>query len=201
MKRLQISEILAKLSEFKSPEERIQWLRQNDSPTLQMILKHAFDPNIKYNLPDGDVPFKNNNNVIGMTESNLFSEHRRLSYLWLVPQDASKDHVANSKSFAEQLQDARVRVQNAEQQVQHAQVALQQAQAAFAASVQEFEHIRERSTNSKTNVLNLEQRFIQMLESLHADEAKVVVACKNKTLNKLYDINKKLVKDAFPSLL
>lgn len=201
MKRLQISEILNRLSDFKSPDEKVEWLRQNDSPTLQLVLKHAFDPTVKYNLPEGDVPFKVNNNVIGMTESNLFSEHRRLSYLWLVPQDTRRDHVSNSKTAAEQLSDAQTRVDAAGSKIQEAQRLLAEAQAEYNTAVIGLNELKNILQNSKINVARLEHLFIEMLESLHADEAKVVVACKNKTLAKLYDVNKKLVKEAFPALL
>ena len=47
-----------------------------------------------------------------------------------------------------------------------------------------------------------ESIFIQMLENIHPDEAKIVIAMKDKKLNELYDtITYKLVREAFPELL
>lgn len=46
----------------------------------------------------------------------------------------------------------------------------------------------------------LEMQFVQLLESLHHDEADVLLAVKNKTLTKKYAINKDIVKKAFPEL-
>ena len=47
-----------------------------------------------------------------------------------------------------------------------------------------------------------ESIFIQMHENIHPDEAKIVIAMKDKKLNELYDtITYKLVREAFPDLL
>ena len=51
------------------------------------------------------------------------------------------------------------------------------------------------------NKVRLESLFIQMLESLHPDEAAVVVAMKDKTLHRLYPLTKDIVRKAFPTLL
>ena len=43
-----------------------------------------------------------------------------------------------------------------------------------------------------------ETMFIQILEGLHADEAKVLLGMKNKTLNKMYKgLTESVVKEAF----
>lgn len=90
--KLQISEILGKLKEFTgegSVAKKVDWLKQNDSSTLRMILQHAFDPNIQYDLPEGDPPYKVNGAPIGLSETTLFSETRKLSYLWIEPSDTA----------------------------------------------------------------------------------------------------------------
>ena len=46
----------------------------------------------------------------------------------------------------------------------------------------------------------LEMQFIQLLESIHPDEAKVLLGTKNKTLAKQFAITKDVVKKAFPEL-
>jgi len=50
--------ILKECSEGKSPKERVTLLQQYANPALLLILKYAFDPNIKFLLPEGDPPFK-----------------------------------------------------------------------------------------------------------------------------------------------
>ena len=52
--------------------------------------------------------------------------------------------------------------------------------------------------NDQLNQIRKETLFIQMLEGLHADEAKVLIDMKNKTLNKTYKgLTSDMVKEAF----
>ena len=52
--------------------------------------------------------------------------------------------------------------------------------------------------NDQLNKIRKETLFIQMLEGLHADEAKVLIDMKNKTLNKTYKgLTSEMVKEAF----
>ena len=52
--------------------------------------------------------------------------------------------------------------------------------------------------NASLNKIRKETLFIQMLEGLHADEAKVLIDMKNKTLNKTYKgLTSDMVKEAF----
>ena len=52
--------------------------------------------------------------------------------------------------------------------------------------------------NDQLNKIRKETLFIQMLEGLHADEAKVLIDMKNKTLNKTYKgLTSDMVKEAF----
>ena len=45
---------------------------------LRLIFEHAFDPEKKMILPEGEPPFKPSAEPLGMTPTNLFSELRRL---------------------------------------------------------------------------------------------------------------------------
>ena len=45
-----------------------------------------------------------------------------------------------------------------------------------------------------------EQMFIQLLEGLHPDEAKVVILAKDGILNKRYKITKACVEETFPQI-
>ena len=52
--------------------------------------------------------------------------------------------------------------------------------------------------NNQLNKIRKETLFIQMLEGLHADEAKILIDMKNKTLNKSYKgLTSEMVKEAF----
>jgi hypothetical protein len=100
---------------------------------LKVVFAHAFLPNYKMKLPEGDPPFKPAAEPMGMTPTNLFSEARRF-----------------------------------------------------------YVFCREDLTPMKREGL-----FISMLEGVHPDEAKVLIAMKEQKLTKMYPkITWKLVSDA-----
>jgi hypothetical protein len=45
---------------------------------LRLIFEHAFDPNKKFFLPEGDPPFKEDAAPIGMSPANLHMEAKKL---------------------------------------------------------------------------------------------------------------------------
>lgn len=45
---------------------------------LKIIFEYAFDPTKKFILPDGDPPYKESAEPLGMSPTNLFNELRRL---------------------------------------------------------------------------------------------------------------------------
>jgi hypothetical protein len=75
-----IYNILKECSEPRSVKDRVELLRKNGMPVVQQILKYAFDPNIKFLLPEGKPPYKPNEYVD--QEGILFSEARKL-YLFV----------------------------------------------------------------------------------------------------------------------
>jgi hypothetical protein len=75
-----IYNILKECSEPRSVKERVQKLQQNGLPVVLQILKYAFDPNIKFLLPEGTPPYKPNDFVD--QEGILFSEARKI-YLFV----------------------------------------------------------------------------------------------------------------------
>ena len=131
-----ISEILTKVNNAKDKPKKVAVLRENDSQPLRQILKGAFDPKIKWDLPEGTPPYSENDSPAGTEHTTLYTEARRLYYF-----------------------------------------------------------VDGAATLSKTKK---ETMFIQMLESLHADDAKVLIAVKEKTLNKVYKgLTAECVKEAF----
>lgn len=252
MAKLQIAEIFEKLKEFTgdgSTAKKVEWLKKHDSATLRMLLQHNFDPNIAYNLPDGDPPFKRNDApAADLTESNLYAETRKLSYLWLQPSDAAlnsltktqKEQVEELQAIetakSKELQDKILEYRNAEKEIEDAREAIEQAKLrlkraidtsqrvmqegqqlnkeveALAQNVQarmrsilgaNAELLNRAQTNQapSTPKYKLEMQFIQLLESLPPTEADILLAVKNKTLQKKYPVTKDIAKKAFPELL
>lgn len=56
--QLGMSEILEKVSELPSKKEKIDFLRKHDNIAFKMLLKMAYDKNLKWELPEGDPPYK-----------------------------------------------------------------------------------------------------------------------------------------------
>lgn len=131
-----IYNILKECSEPKSVKERVAKLQQNGIPVVQQILKYAFDPNIKFLLPEGDPPYKPNEYVD--QEGILFSEARKL-YLFV-----------------------------------------------------------EGGNNNLTN-FRRETLFIQFIEGIDKNDAKLICAIKDKKLP-FKTLTKDIVKQAFPNL-
>jgi hypothetical protein len=78
--RLMISEILENTSKIKGKDEKIAYLRQNISKPLLDVIKYALDPNIKFLLPTGKVPY--NKTLAVESQGMLYSEARKL-YLFV----------------------------------------------------------------------------------------------------------------------
>lgn len=135
--RLGIFQVLEQASQLKGTEEKIAFLRNNDSVALQNILKYAFDPSIVWDLPAGDPPYKPC--PYPAQEMRLMSEVRRL-YLFI------------------------------------------------------------KGGNPNLTKLKREALYIELLESVHPDDAKLLNAVKSKKIP-YKGINVKLVKETWPGLI
>ena len=132
-----ISEIFTKINNAKDKPKKIEVLRKYNTPGIRMILKGAFDPKIKWDLPEGTPPYIENEAPAGTEHTFLEVEAKRL-YNFAV------------------------------------------------------------GGNDQLNKIRKETLFIQMLEGLHASEAKVLIDVKNKSLNKSYKgLTSDMVKEAF----
>lgn len=78
--RLGIFQVLEQASTIKGTEEKINFLRNNNSPALQIILKYAYDPSIVWDLPEGAPPYTPC--PYPAQEMRLMAEARRL-YLFV----------------------------------------------------------------------------------------------------------------------
>ena len=76
--RVGVAEFLEKVSKLKKKEEKVNALKHNDSFVLRTILQGAFDPRIKFLLPEGDPPYRVNDLVD--QENVLIKDARKLVY-------------------------------------------------------------------------------------------------------------------------
>lgn len=75
-----VSEIIQRVSNAKTRDEKIQILRHYDSPALRTILIWNFDSRVKSALPEGEVPYTPNDAPIGTEHTRLDSEWRKFNY-------------------------------------------------------------------------------------------------------------------------
>jgi len=135
--KLGVAETLKMVSNLNTEEERVVMLQKNHSVPLVNILKGAFDPGIKWLLPDGDPPYKPNN--LHDQEGSLYSQARKL-YLFV------------------------------------------------------------EGGNPNLNQLKREALFIELLETVDHEDAKLLIAMKDKKIP-YPNITASLVNKAFPGLL
>lgn len=129
-----ITEVFSEIT--KDPAKAAEY---KDDFAFKTILKCSFDTEYKFQLPEGDPPFKSAPQPIGMTAANLRME---------------------AKKF----------------------------------------YIFTKFGNTKR--LRREQMYVQLLESLHPSEAKIVNAMKDQKLDSLYPkITAEFVKKNFPDVL
>ena len=72
------AEILTQVSKTKSKKEKVSFLRQYQTDALRMVCKASFDPKIVWELPDGDVPYRENDAPEGTEHTQLSHEVRKL---------------------------------------------------------------------------------------------------------------------------
>ena len=72
------SEILDKVSKLKTKKEKVAFLQRYNSDALRMVIKSSFDPNIEWDLPEGEVPFTPNDAPEGTEHTMLVTEARKL---------------------------------------------------------------------------------------------------------------------------
>lgn len=74
-----IHEILDFVTKEKTQDKKVEVLRKNESKVLRDLLLMNFDPKVKWDLPEGEPPFKKDTSIpLGMGESNIYIEARRL---------------------------------------------------------------------------------------------------------------------------
>ena len=75
---LLFSEVLDKVHKAKTKDQKVKILRQHNTPALRSVLKASFDPNIKWALPEGEVPYSKNDAPAGTEHTTLATESSKL---------------------------------------------------------------------------------------------------------------------------
>lgn len=101
MMKLSVAEVLKRASDMKDENQRIQWLRQNNSVALESILRGAFDPAIKWQLPPGAPPYKPSDIVD--QQHRLYTECRKL-YLFIEGGNPNLKQIRREHLFIEMLE-------------------------------------------------------------------------------------------------
>ena len=73
-----ISEVLQRVSNAKTKNEKVEILKEYKSPALTKILLCNFAKNIKFVFPDGKTPYTPSEAPKGVSHQVLFREHRML---------------------------------------------------------------------------------------------------------------------------
>lgn len=75
-----MSEVIQRVSNAKTRDEKIQILRYYDSPALRSVLIWNFDDAVQSAVPEGEVPYRPNDAPIGTEHSKLIHEWRKFNY-------------------------------------------------------------------------------------------------------------------------
>ena len=97
------SEIAAKVNNAKDKPRKLKVLQDNDSVALRQVLKGAFDPNVVWELPEGDVPYTVNDAPIG-TEHTVLSQEAKRLYLFTKGGDNSLTSNKKEMLFVQMLE-------------------------------------------------------------------------------------------------
>jgi len=134
-----IHEILELVSKQRSKAKKVDILKEYRDDSLTAILIWNFDETVKSAMPEGHVPYKENEVPVGTDHTSLRREWKQLYH------------------FVE-------------------------------------------GGNSTLSSLRRESMFIQMLEGLHPEEAKIICLVKDKKLTDVYKLTYEVVKEAYPDI-
>ena len=98
-----MSEIATKVNNAKDKPRKLKVLKDHDSVALRQVLKGAFDPNIEWLLPTGDVPYRKNEAPIG-TDHTLLSQEAKRLYLFTKGGDNTISNTKRETLFIQMLE-------------------------------------------------------------------------------------------------
>ena len=97
------SEIATKINNAKDKPRKLKVLQEHDSVALRQVLKGAFDPNIEWLLPLGDVPYIANDAPVG-TEHTLLQQEAKRLYLFTAGGDNTLTNTKRETLFIQMLE-------------------------------------------------------------------------------------------------
>ena len=134
-----IHEILEHVENQKTKAKKIEALREYRDDPLTAVLIWNFDDSVVSAVPEGQVPYKENEVPVGTDHTSLRREWKNLYHFI-------------------------------------------------------------KGGNDKLSTLRRETMFIQMLEGLHPEEAKIICLVKDKNLTEKYNLTQEIVAEAFPDI-
>jgi len=134
-----VHEILELVDSQRTKAKKIEILKEYDDMALKAILIWNFDPTAISVLPDGPVPYKENEVPVGTDHTSLRREWKNLYHFV-------------------------------------------------------------KGGNDRLSAIRRETMFVQMLEGLHPEEAKIVCLVKDKDLESKYKITYDMVQQAYPDI-
>jgi hypothetical protein len=97
------NEIATKVNNAKDKPRKLKVLKDNDSVPLRQVLKGAFDPNVEWLLPKGDVPYTVNDAPVG-TEHTILSQEAKRLYLFTKGGDNTISNTKREILFIQMLE-------------------------------------------------------------------------------------------------
>ena len=134
-----IHEILDYVDSQRTKVKKVEALREHRDDSLTAILIWNFDDRVVSAVPEGQVPYKENEVPVGTDHTSLRREWKNLYHFI-------------------------------------------------------------KGGNDTLSSLRRETMFIQMLEGLHPEEAKIICLVKDKKLTEKYKLTKEIVAEAFPDI-
>ena len=98
-----VHEIFTKINNAKDKPKKIEVLKRYDQPYIRQLLKAAFDPKIKWILPEGTPPYIANEAPVGTEHTLLKNETGRL-YLFLEGGDSTISKTRKETLFIQMLE-------------------------------------------------------------------------------------------------
>ena len=134
-----VHEILELVDKQRTKAKKIEVLKEYDDLALKAILIWNFDPTAISVIPEGPVPYKENEVPVGTDHTSLRREWKNLYHFV-------------------------------------------------------------KGGNDRLSAIRRETMFIQMLEGLHPEEAKIICLVKDKNLESKYKITYDMVQQAYPDI-
>ena len=100
---LLFSEVLDKVHKAKTKAQKVSILREHNNASLRMVSKSSFDPKIKWAMPEGDVPFMQNDAPADTDHTRLATEAKKL-YHFIKGGDNDTPQFKKEQMFVQMLE-------------------------------------------------------------------------------------------------